>query len=113
MQGDEFLQLDVDGVIEVLSTRELSCEGLNEETFCDAALTWLRHTWPNRRKHVYQVIMNSMQTSNSVTFHFMKNSFSDISRKWILSNMIKVVPVLIIFGKIHFLLTSENELFMK
>ena len=32
--------------------------------------------------------MNSMQTCNSVTFYFMKNSFSDVSRKWILPNMI-------------------------
>ena len=54
-QGEEFLQLDIDDVTEVLSTRELSCDGLNEEAFCDAALTWLRHTWPNRRKYVYQV----------------------------------------------------------
>ena len=28
--------------------------------------------------------VNSMQTCNSVTFYFMKNSFCDISRKWIL-----------------------------
>ena len=41
----------------------------------------------------------------------MKNSFSDVSRKWMLPNMIREVPVLIIFGKIHFLLTSENEFF--
>ena len=37
--------------------------------------------------HVIQ-IMNSMQTCNSDTFYFMKNSFSDVSRKWILPNMI-------------------------
>ena len=55
--------------------------------------------------------MNSMQTCNSVTFYFMKNSFSDVSKKWILPNMIRTVPALIIFGKIHFLLTSENEFF--
>ena len=35
--------------------------------------------------------MNCMKTSNSVTFYFMKNSFSDISRKRILLNMIRVV----------------------
>ena len=35
--------------------------------------------------------MNSMQTCNSVTFYFMKNSFSDVSRKWILPNMIRAV----------------------
>ena len=57
--------------------------------------------------------MNSMKTFPSVTFYFMKNSFSDISRKWILPNMIRTVPALIIFGKIHFLLTSEIEFFMK
>ena len=30
--------------------------------------------------------MNSMKTCPSVTFYFMKNSFSDISGKWILPN---------------------------
>ena len=59
-------------------------------------------------------IMNSMKTCPSVTFYFMKNSFSDISSKWILPNMIRAVPAPIILGnKIHFLLISENELFMK
>ena len=33
--------------------------------------------------------------------------------KWILPNMISAVPALIIFGKMHFLLISENEFFMK
>ena len=33
--------------------------------------------------------LNSMQTCNSVTFYFMKISFSDIDRKWILPNMIR------------------------
>ena len=33
--------------------------------------------------------MNAMQTCNSVTFYFMKNSFSDVGRKWILPNMIR------------------------
>ena len=59
------------------------------------------------------LIMNSMKTGPSVTFYFMKNSFSDISRKWILPNMISVVPAIIIFGKINFLLISENEFFLK
>ena len=31
-----------------------------------------------------------MQTCNSVTFYFINNSFSDVSRKWILPNMIRV-----------------------
>ena len=91
--------------------------------------------------------MNSVQTRNSVTFYFMKNSFSDVSRKWIFPNMIRAVnqsqftpkmkanavsrllsslvwidqyteydwalPVPVIFGKIHFLLTSENEFFLR
>ena len=35
--------------------------------------------------------MNSMKTCPSVTFYFMNNSFSDIDRKWILPNMIRVV----------------------
>ena len=34
-------------------------------------------------------VMNSIQTCNSVTFYFMKNSFSDVSRKWILPDMIR------------------------
>ena len=51
--------------------------------------------------------MNSMQTCNSVMFYFMKNSFSDVSRKWILPNMIRVVSALIIFGTNPFLLTPE------
>ena len=37
------------------------------------------------------IAMNSMKTCNSVTFYFMKNSFSDFSRKWILPNMIRAV----------------------
>ena len=32
--------------------------------------------------------MNSVKTCPSVTFYFMKNSFSDIDTKWILPNMI-------------------------
>ena len=40
-------------------------------------------------KYVY--IMNSKQTCNSVTFYFMKNSFSGVSKKWILPNIIRVV----------------------
>ena len=32
--------------------------------------------------------MNSMKTCPSVTFYFMKISFSDIDRKWVLPNMI-------------------------
>ena len=41
----------------------------------------------------------------------MKNSFSNISRKCILPNMIGAVTVPIIFGKTYFLLISENEFF--
>ena len=52
--------------------------------------------------------MNSKQICNSVTFYFMKNSFSDVSRERILPNMIRVGTALIIFGKSHFLSTSEN-----
>ena len=37
------------------------------------------------------------------------NSFSDIGRKYILPNMIGAVTATIIFGKIHFLLISEND----
>ena len=38
-----------------------------------------------------ELITNSMKTCNSITFYFMKNSFSDIRRKWILPNMISAV----------------------
>ena len=38
---------------------------------------------------ISMLVTNSMQTSNSVTFYFLKNSFSDVSRKWILPNMIR------------------------
>ena len=34
--------------------------------------------------------MSSLKTCPSVTFYFMKISFSDIDRKWILPNMIRV-----------------------
>ena len=47
-----------------------------------------------------------------VIFHE-KNKFSDISRKSILPNMIRMVTTKIIFVEIHFLLLSENEFFMK
>ena len=42
---------------------------------------------------------NSMNSVVSVTFYFLNNSLSDISRK--------CYAVLIIFGKMHFLLISE------
>ena len=42
-------------------------------------------------------------------FYFMNNSFSDISRKWIVPNMIGAVTPPIIFGNMHFLVISENE----
>ena len=58
-------------------------------------------------------LMNSMKTCNSVTFYYITNSFSVVSRKWILPNMTRAVPVPIILGKIHFLLTSENEFSMQ
>ena len=34
-----------------------------------------------------------MQTCNSITFYFMKNSFFDVSRKWISPNMIRADPL--------------------
>ena len=42
-----------------------------------------------RQVVLFKLIMNSMQTCNFVTFYFMKNSFSDVSRKWLLTNMIR------------------------
>ena len=49
------------------------------------------------------------ETCNSVTFYFLSELFSDTSRKFILPNMFVTVPALFIFGKMHFLLISENE----
>ena len=57
--------------------------------------------------------MNSTKTCNSVKFYFMKNSFCDVSRKKILPNVIRAVPALIIFGKIHFQSIPGKEIFMK
>ena len=55
---------------------------------------------------------------NSVTFISWKNSFSDISRKYILHPNIRSHPTrghpvttVVIFGSMHFLLISENEFF--
>ena len=52
-------------------------------------------------------------TKVSIPIHFISwvSSFSDISRKCIFPNMIRVGTALIIFGKMHFLLISENEFF--
>ena len=46
-----------------------------------------------------------------IVLHFIScvNSFCDISKKCFLPNMIRAVPILIIFGKINFLLKSQNE----
>ena len=49
--------------------------------------------------------MNSMQTCNSVTFYFMRNSFSDASRKWILPNMIRVEFMAVVFCIIEMMLS--------
>ena len=52
-------------------------------------------------KHgLFSLYMNSMQACNSVTFYFMKNSFSDVSRKWILPNMIRAEHQKISFSEI-------------
>ena len=70
--------------------------------------------------------MNSMKLVIPLDFISWKNSLCDISRKCILPNMIREVifgemhfllseneffHVPIIFGKMHFLLISENEFF--
>ena len=60
------------------------------------------------------VNMNSMQTCNSVTIYIMKKKTDFLifnSKKCILPNMIGVVIAPIIFGKMHFLLISENLFF--
>ena len=70
--------------------------------------------WPlSRLKSRSELHMKSMKFVIPSRFISWVNSFSDISRKWILPNMIRAVPVLMIFGKIRFLLISENEFFMK
>ena len=54
--------------------------------------------------------MKSMKLVLPSHFYFVKKkSFSDTSRKCILPNIIRAVPVLIIFGKMPFLLISEDE----
>ena len=55
-----------------------------------------------------RLIMKSMKLVIQLHFIWWVNSFSDISRKCILPNMI-ATPI--IFGKMHFLLISENEFF--
>ena len=47
------------------------------------------------RLYLHKQFRNSIQTRNSITFYFMKNSFSDIIRRWILSNIIGVVSYLV------------------
>ena len=51
----------------------------------------VNHPLVSRYGKCSPLCMNSMQTCNSVTFYFMKKSFSDVSRKWILPNMIRSV----------------------
>ena len=62
---------------------------------------------------VERVLHEIQETCNSVTFYFMKNSFSNIDRKCILPNKIVAVTAPIMFGKIHFLLMPENHLFIE
>ena len=54
--------------------------------------------------------MRSMKLVVRVRFISQKKLFADIPRKCILLNMIRAV---ILFGKMHFFLISENEFFMK
>ena len=49
------------------------------------------------------------ETCHSVTFCIMCELTFDISRKCGLPTMIKTVPALIVIGKIHFLLETENQ----
>ena len=53
--------------------------------------------------------MKSMKLVIPSHFIWRKNSFSDISRKFHLPNVIGAVTAPIIFGKMHFLLISQNE----
>ena len=56
----------------------------------------------------WQQLMKSMKLLFSPHFISWKNSFSDISRRCILPNMAKSGTALITFGKMHFLVISEN-----
>ena len=64
-------------------------------TECNAKKNAFRRTMSPAYLHYsqapqYGVYMNSIQTCNSVTLYFMRNSLSDITRKWILPNMIRI-----------------------
>ena len=55
-------------------------------------------------------VMNSMKTCACVMFYFMKKSFSDVSRKWILPNMIRAVDRLhSLYWSIHTKDESKRE----
>ena len=56
--------------IELLPSPEFASSGGNLQKIVNA-----------HRKIKRKQVMNSMQTCNSVTFYFMKNSFSEVSRK--------------------------------
>ena len=55
--------------------------------------------------------MKSMKLVIPSRFISWKNPFSDASRKVIITIIIRMVPVLIIFVKVHFLLVSEGDFF--
>ena len=65
--------------------------------------------------------MNSMKTCNSLTYYFMKTHFLKLAGTCQEVDLTKYdsggsrdgKPALILFGKIHFLLTSEHEFFKK
>ena len=63
------------------------------------------------RETLLQRLMNSVTLAIPSRFISWNDTFSDISRKCILSDMIRAVPALIISGKMHFLLISVNEVF--
>ena len=67
------------------------------------------YDWPNKCcSGCYRGSRVFHETCHSITFDFMKNSFSDIGKKCISPNKIKA---LILFGKMHFLGISENNSF--
>ena len=57
--------------------------------------------------------MNYMLTYNLVAFYLMNDYFLHITRKWILPNVIRAVPTVIILGKIHFLVRECSEFLVR
>ena len=62
----------------------------------------------SQKCRVLFVLVTHQNDMKSMKLVLSSHSYSDISRKHILTNMIWTVPALILFGKMNFLLMSEN-----